>query len=79
MSFFLFYDLLKKKNMYHTISNIDNTINLQQYIDNRDGNKRVGLKSFSYALGWYNVVNEYVQKTKERPYHIQCYQYTVVN
>ena len=57
--------------MYHTISNIDNTINLQQYIDNREGNKRVGLKSFTYALGWYNVVNEYVQKTGERPHRIQ--------
>jgi hypothetical protein len=48
--------------MYHTISNIDYTINLQQYIDNREGNKLVGLKSFTYALGWYNVVNEYVEK-----------------
>jgi hypothetical protein len=57
--------------MYHTISSIDKTINLQQYIDNRDGNKRVGLKSFTYALGWYNVVNDYIQKTGERPHRIQ--------
>ena len=57
--------------MYHTISNINNTVNLQQYIDNREGNKRVGLKSFTYALGWYNVVNEYVQKTGERPHRIE--------
>lgn len=53
--------------MYHTISNIDKTINLQQYIDNRDGNKRIGLKSITYGVGWYNVVDEYLQKTGERP------------
>lgn len=57
--------------MYHTISNIDNTVNLQQYIDNREGNKRVGLKSFTYAMGWYNVVDEYVQKTGQRPHRIE--------
>ena len=57
--------------MYHTISNINNTVNLQQYIDNREGKKQVGLKSFTYALGWYNVVNEYVQKTGERPHRIE--------
>ena len=53
--------------MYHTISNIDKTINLLQYIDNRDGNKRIGLKSITYGFGWYNVVDEYLQKTGERP------------
>ena len=47
--------------MYHTISNIDKTIDLQQYIDNRDGNKCVGLKSFTYTLGWYNLENATVQ------------------
>ena len=57
--------------MYHTISNIDNTINLQQYIDNRDGNKRVGLKSFTYALGWYNLISEYFQKTGQSSHRIQ--------
>ena len=57
--------------MYHTISNINNTVNLQQYIDNREGNKRVGLKSFTYTLGWYNVVDEYVQKTGQRPHRIE--------
>lgn len=56
--------------MYHTISNIDKTINLQQYIDNRDGNKRFGLKSITYGVGWYNVVDEYLQKTGERPHKI---------
>lgn len=41
--------------MHHTISNIDKTINLQQYIDNRKGDKCVGLKSIIYGLGWYNI------------------------
>ena len=36
--------------MHHTISDISNPVNLQQYIDNRDGFKRVGLKSFTYCL-----------------------------
>jgi len=43
--------------MYHTISNINKTINLQQYIDNRDGCKKIGLKSFTYTMGWYNLID----------------------
>lgn len=57
--------------MYHTISDINKTIQLQRYIDNRQYDKKIGLKSFTYALGWYNIVNEYVQKSKQRPHHIQ--------
>ena len=53
--------------MYHTISNINKTIDLQQYIDNRDGCKRVGLKYFTYTIGWYNLVDEYIQKGVEKP------------
>ena len=49
--------------MHHTISNIDKTINLQQYIDNTQRNKRIGLKSLTYSVGWYNVINENIQKT----------------
>ena len=56
--------------MHHTISNIDKAIDLQQYIDNRNGNKRVGLKSLSYCMGWYNVIDQYIQKTGSRPYRI---------
>ena len=52
--------------MYHTISDIDKTINLQQYIDNRDGDKRIGLKCITYGVGWYNVIDEHFQKTGER-------------
>ena len=53
--------------MHHIISDIDKTINLQQYIDNRDGDKRIGLKSITYCVGWYNVIDEYFQKTGDRP------------
>ena len=56
--------------MHHIISNIDKTINLQQYIDNRDGDKRIGLKCITYGVGWYNVIDEYLQKTGERPHKI---------
>lgn len=48
--------------MHYTISNIEKTTHLQKYIDNKNGNKRIGLKSFTYAIGWYNLVNEYIQK-----------------
>ena len=56
--------------MYQTISNIDRVINLQQYVDNRDGNKRIGLKSLTYCLGWYNIIDEFIQKTGDRPHRI---------
>jgi hypothetical protein len=56
--------------MYHTISDINKTINLQQYINNKYGNKKIGLKSFTYTIGWYNLVNEYIQKTGENPHKI---------
>ena len=35
--------------MHLIISDISNPVNLQQYIDNRDGFKRVGLKSLRTA------------------------------
>ena len=57
--------------MYHIISDINKTINLQQYIDNRDGDKRIGLKSITYGVGWYNVIDENFQKTGERPHKIE--------
>ena len=56
--------------MYHTISDINKTINLQQYIDNKCGNKKIGLKSFTYTLGWYNVDDDFVQKTSQRSHSI---------
>ena len=42
--------------MHHTISNINKTIELQQYIDNREGNKLGEVNSFKYTLGWYNII-----------------------
>ena len=56
--------------MYHIISDISNPVNLQQYIDNRDGFKRVGLKSFTYCCGWHNIHNEVLQKESESPVRI---------
>ena len=57
--------------MHHIISDISNPVNLQQYIDNRDGVKQVGLKSFTYCWGWYNIHNEVLQKDGESPVRIQ--------
>jgi len=62
--------------MYHTISNIDKTINLQQYIDNRDGNKRIGLKFIRYSVGWYNVYNGNIRKVGEKPQKIETGYYS---
>ena len=53
--------------MYHTISNINKVINLQQYINNSCGNRRIGLKSLTYTIGWYNLIDEYFQKTGDGP------------
>ena len=47
--------------MHHTFSDINKTINLQQPINNKCANKRIGLKSFTYTMGWYNLVEEYFQ------------------
>ena len=44
--------------MHHIIYDISNPVTLQQYIDNRDGFKRVGLKSFTYCWGWHNIHDE---------------------
>lgn len=55
--------------MHHIISNIDKTINLQQYIDNREGNKRIGLKSITYGIGWYNVINQRINDKIEDGYY----------
>ena len=53
--------------MHHTISNINKTVELQQYIDNGDENKLVGVKRFTYTLGWYNIIGQDIQIVKERP------------
>ena len=55
---------------YQTISDIDKTINLQQYIDNRDGNKRIGLKFIRYSIGWYNI-NGFFKKDGEKSHKIE--------
>ena len=57
--------------MHHIISDISNPVNLQKYIDNRDGFKRVGLKSFTYCWGWHNIHNEVFQKDGESSVRIQ--------
>ena len=43
--------------MFQTISNIQrgDAVSLQQYIDNRGGDLRVGLRSITYTVGWFMV------------------------
>ena len=64
---FLYYQI----KMHHIISDISNPVNWQQYIYNRDGIKRIGLKSLSYCWGWHNIHNEVLQKQGECPVCIQ--------
>ena len=43
--------------MFHTLSNVQRgeSVPLQRYIDNRDGHLCIGLKSITFAVGWYNI------------------------
>lgn len=43
--------------MFITLTNLlsGQSVDLQQYIDNCDGHLRVGLRSITYTVGWYNV------------------------
>ena len=56
--------------MFHVISDVNNPVILQQYIDNRDGKECIGLKSFTYTLGWYNIDNEVIRKRGEEQHKI---------
>ena len=56
--------------MYHIISDVNTSVDLQQYIDNRNGNKKIGLRNITYTLGWYNIEHETIKIDKERPYEI---------
>ena len=56
--------------MHLIISDISNPVNLQQYIDNRDEFKRVGLKSFTYCWGLHNIHKD-ASKNGESPVRIQ--------
>ena len=48
--------------MFHTLSDVQRgeSVSLQQYIDNRDGHLRIGLKSITFTVGWYNIHTESV-------------------
>ena len=43
--------------MFHSLSNVqrDDAIHLRQCIDNSCGKLRVGLRSITYTVGWYNI------------------------
>ena len=43
--------------MFHTLSNVQRgeAVPLQRCIDNRDGRLSVGLRSITFAAGWYNI------------------------
>ena len=48
----------------HTLTNIQKPCQLQNYIDNRDSTKMIGLKSITYWVGWYNVTGKQYLATK---------------
>jgi len=43
--------------MFYTLTNVQDgaAVPLQQPIDNQNGNLRVGLRSISYTVRWFNV------------------------
>jgi len=43
--------------MFQTLSNVQSgeAIHLQQCIDNRGGNLRIGLRTIIYTVGWYKI------------------------
>lgn len=42
-------------NLFHSISSIQNAVQLLQPIDNRNGSLKVGLRRLRYRVGWYNL------------------------
>ena len=55
---FLKYFKNKIKMISHTLTNVQKPCQLQNYIDNRDNTKMIGLKSITYWVGWYNVTGK---------------------
>jgi len=43
--------------MFNTLTNVQDgaAVHLQQPIDNQNGDLRVGLRSVTYTVGWFNV------------------------
>ena len=43
--------------MFQVLTNVQTggAVSLQQYIDNRNGDLRVGLRSITYTVGWFNI------------------------
>ena len=50
----------------HTLTNLQKPCQLQNYIDNRDSTKMIGLKSITYWIGWYNVTGKQYLATKSK-------------
>jgi len=46
--------------MFQTLANVQSgeAIRLQQCIDNRGGNLRIGLRSITYTVGWNNIEDD---------------------
>ena len=55
--------------IFHT--NVQNPCQLQNYIDNRDSTKMIGLKSITYWVGWYNVTGKQYLATKSKRIDIE--------
>lgn len=49
--------MIFKSDMYHTLTNVQTgePVTLQRPIDNHLGTLKVGLRSITYTVGWYNV------------------------
>lgn len=59
--------------VFHTITNVqlNKPCQLQNYIDNRDGNKTVGLKSITYWVGWFNITGNQSFSTRNKQFDLE--------
>ena len=59
--------------IFHTLTNVQLSkhCKLLNYVDNRDGNKKVGLKSITYWVGWYNLSGKQYFATKNKLFDLE--------
>ena len=61
--------------MFQRLSHVQRgeSVPLQQYIDNRGGGLRVGLRSITYTVGWFNVQEGEMLRLFEYPFDRDSY------
>ena len=50
----------------HTLTNVQKPCLLQNYVDNIDSTKMIGITSITYLVGWYNITGKQYIETKSK-------------